>query len=359
MALWANLGADITVTGPAMDSIQSMSKPTNSRVRKRHINFAIFMCLVSVIYFVIMPVLFAGQGYYTSVMTTMAGISFISMGVWLTFVIGRINLAQAGFALIGSYTTGILMSKLEFSFWLCLPLSGIVAACFGFLIGWPVLRLKGVYFAMITLSLTEAARLSALSFPALTNGPRGIVDLPLPGELSIFGIILVSAFELGDRFAYFYLGGFLMVCGLILLWLIDTSRIGAVFHSLRQNEDLASSLGINVAKYRVVAFMIACFYGGVGGSFFTALQRNVYPQSFQVIDSVYFMIYCFVGGLEFVIGAVVGTFVLLGLFEVLGEFQQYQTVMFSGLMILGILFMPNGIVSVISGFVSRRKGGDH
>lgn len=309
-------------------------------------------CIIA-FYFAVAPMLIADKGYATSVITTMAGVSFISMGVWLTFVIGRINLAQAGFALIGSYTTAILMSKLGVSFWLCLPLSGVVAAAFGFAIGWPVLRLKGVYFAMITLSLTEAARLSALSFPWLTNGPRGIVDLPLPGELSVLGLTLIPAFELGDRMAFYYLGGVIMVAGLVLLWLVDTSRVGAVFHSLRQNEDLASSLGINVARYRVVAFMIACFYGGVGGSFFTALQRNVYPQSFQVIDSVYFMIYCFVGGLEFVAGALVGTIALSTTFELLGEFQRYQTVLFSAIMILSILFMPNGILSVLKSMFAK------
>ncbi|GAB1364651.1 branched-chain amino acid ABC transporter permease [Rhodobacter sp.] len=328
------------------------------RIGRMHRSFAITIAGIVVIYFGIAPFLLAGKGYLTSVLTTMAGMSFISMGVWLTFVIGRINLAQAGFALLGSYTTAILMSQLGVSFWLCVPLSGLVAAAVGFLIGWPVLRLKGVYFAMITLSLTEAARLTALSFPSLTNGPRGIVDLPLPGEIALFGLTILPAFELGDRMAFYYCGGVLMVAGLVLLWLIDTSRVGAVFHSLRQNEDLASSLGINIAKYRVVAFSIACFYGGAGGAFFTALQRNVYPQSFQVIDSVYFMIYCFVGGLEFVLGPLVGVIALSATFELLGEFQRYQTVLYAVIMISCILFMPNGILSLAKRVVRKLAGNE-
>jgi branched-chain amino acid transport system permease protein len=113
-----------------------------------------------------------------------------------------------------------------------------------------------------------------------------------------------------------------------------------------------------VAKYRVVAFTIACFYGGMGGSFFTALQRNVYPQSFQVIDSVYFMIYCFVGGLQFVIGPLVGAVTLSTAFEVLGEFQRYQTVLFSGIMIVCILFMPNGILSLVQRLFGKLVGSE-
>jgi branched-chain amino acid transport system permease protein len=208
---------------------------------------------------------------------------------------------------------------------------------------------------MITLCITEACRLTALSFPTLTNGAQGIVDLPLPGELSLFGFTIIPAFERGARLPFYYLAGALMMAGLAFMWLLDTSRVGAVFRSLRQNEDLASSLGINVAKYRVVAFTIACFYAGAGGAFFSAMQQNVYPTTFQVIDSVYFMIYCFVG--EFVIGPLVGTLLLMISFELLHDFQRYQTVIFSGLMIVCILFMPNGVLSIFARRPAASKDG--
>jgi branched-chain amino acid transport system permease protein len=312
--------------------------------------------VIALVYFIAIPILSGGSGYVLNVVTTMAAVSFISFGVWLTFAIGRINLGQAGFALIGAYVTAISVAHLGLSFWLALPLSGLVAALVGGLIGWPVLRLKGVYFAMITLCITEACRLAALSFPGVTRGAQGMVDLPLPGELSLFGLVLIPAFEKGARLPFFYLSGTLMILGLLFMWLLDTSRVGSVFRSLRQNEDLASSLGINVAKYRVVAFMVACFYAGVGGGFFAALQQNVYPTSFQVIDSVYFMVYCFVGGLEFVIGPLVGALVMMVSFELLHEFQRYQTVIYSGLMILCILLMPNGILSVLRRFSGNSKG---
>lgn len=326
-----------------------ITAPTNTApagsVRTRY--FLVGLALFVAAYFVAIPVCFGDKGYVLNVVTTMAMISFISLGVWLTFAIGRINLAQAGFCLIGGYVAAILVSRFGWSFWLCLPVSGLVAAAVGAVIGWPVLRLKGVYFAMITLCITEACRLAALSFPSVTQGAQGIVDLPLPGDLSIFGLTLIPAFEKGARLPFLFLSGAILTLGIIFMWLLDTSRVGAVFRSLRQNEDLASSLGINVAKYRVVAFVIACFFGGVGGAFFSALQQNVYPTTFQVVDSVYFMIYCFVGGLDYIIGPIVGTALLMTSFEILHEFQRYQTIVFSGLMILCILFMPNGVLSVI------------
>lgn len=302
--------------------------------------------VAAALYFVAVPVLFASNGYVLNVMTTASMLSFVSLGVWLTFAIGRINIGQAGFAMIGGYTTAILTRDLHLSYWLCLPLSGLVAATVGATIGWPVLRLKGVYFAMITLCLTEACRLAALTFASVTRGAQGIVDLPLPGELTVFGLTLIPAFERGERLPFYFLAGALLSLGLALLWLIDTSRVGHVFRALRQNEDLAESLGINVARYRVLAYVICCFYGGIGGAFFTAFQQNIYPASYQVIDSVYFMVYCFVGGLEFVVGPVVGTFLLAGSFELLHGLQRYQTVLYAAMMILCILFLPNGVLSL-------------
>lgn len=300
----------------------------------------------ALLYFVAVPLLFGGAGYVLNVITTASMLSFISLGVWLTFAIGRINIGQAGFAMIGGYTTAILMRDLQLSYWLCLPLSGVVAAAVGASVGWPVLRLKGVYFAMITLCLTEACRLAALTFASVTRGAQGIVDLPLPGELSVFGLTLIPAFEKGERLPFYFLAGALLSLGLLFQWLLDTSRVGAVFRALRQNEDLAESLGINVARYRVLAYAICCSYGGIGGAFFTAFQQNIYPASYQVIDSVYFMVYCFVGGLEFVAGPIVGTFLLSGSFELLHGLQRYQTVLYAALMILCILFLPNGVLSL-------------
>ena len=323
--------------------------------RRRRLPSLAGLLIFIVLYFVAVPLVFADKGYVLNVLTTTAMVAFISLGVWLTFAIGRINMAQAGFCLIGGYVSAILVSRLGWSFWLSLPLAGCVSAVVGGVIGWPVLRLKGVYFAMLTLCITETCRLAALSFPALTQGAQGIVDLPLPGGLSLFGLTLIPPFEKGARLPFYFLSGAVLTLGLVFLWLVDTSRVGAVFRSLRQNDQLAASLGVNVAKYRLVAFVIACFYGGVGGAFFSAMQRNVYPTTFQVIDSVYFMVYCFVGGLEFVIGPCVGAFLLSTAFELLEELQRYQTVAFSGLMILCILYMPNGVLSV---FWRRPPGRD-
>ena len=300
-----------------------------------------------ILYFLLVPMLFSGQGYILNVIITSSMLSFISLGVWLTFAIGRINIGQGGFAMIGGYVSAILVSQFGLSFWLCLLISGIIAALIGTVIGWGILRLQGVYFAMITLCLTEAIRLAFLNAGFVTRGASGMVDLPLPGEVSILGLTVIPAFEPGERLPFFYLAASLLTLGFVALWLINRSRLGDVFRSLRQNQDLAASFGINIAKYRVIAYAICCFYGGVGGAFFTGFQQNIYPSSYQVIDSVYFMMYCFIGGLDYIAGPIVGAFLLVIGFEILHEVERYQIVAFGALMILCIVFLPNGLISLV------------
>ena len=119
-----------------------------------------------------------------------------------------------------------------------------------------------------------------------------------------------------------------------------------MFRSLRQNEELASSIGIDIARYRVIAFAFACAMGGIAGGFFAVAQQNIYPATYTVQDSVNFMLYCFLGGLDFVLGPVVGAFLLSISFELLGSLQQYQALLYGGLMVAVMLFLPNGILSL-------------
>ncbi len=227
--------------------------------------------------FVVAPVLLGKSPYFITVLTNAAILSFISLGVWITFSIGRMNLAQGAFALVGGYSDAILATRYGVPFWLCLPLSGLISAILGALIGWPVLRLKGVYFAMTTLSLTEAIRLLALNGGDFTKGATGIVSIPRPGAIGLFGLTIVPEFNGADPLPFYFLACVLLVLGLVAVWRLSTSRLGWVFRSLRQNEDLATSIGINVAKYRVIAFGALLFHGGHRWCIFCRLPPEYLP----------------------------------------------------------------------------------
>ena len=308
---------------------------------------AIAIAALVLVYLVGVPLAIGHRPYDIGVLTSASALSVISAGVWLMFYIGRIHIGQGAFALLGQYAAAIAIAKLGLSFWIALPLGGVAAALLACLIGFPILRLKGVYFAMVTLSLTEAARLSAQSLASITGGPKGILNIPLPGAIEVFGITLVPDFgEVNPHVALFCLATLLTIATFATLYRIVNSRLGWLFRSLQQNEDLAASIGVNVARLRVIAFAIGSFLGGIGGAFFLAVQQSVYPSSFQVQDSIYLMLYCFLGGLGYVFGPLVGTFVLFIAFEFLHGLNEYQPLIYALLMIGLMLWLPNGLLSL-------------
>ncbi len=291
--------------------------------------------------------------YYT--LTSVALLSIASAGVWITFYIGRINIGQGAYALMGGYVSAILVVQYGVSFWLTLPIAGISCALISVAIGLPILRLKGVYFAMITLVLTEVARLTALALP-ITNGAKGMVSIPLPGAIEIFGVTLVPDFATleNPKPAFYFLSVILMIACYAGLYRLVHSRLGHLCRSLQQNEELASSIGVNITFLRVVAYSLSSFLGGIGGAIFVAISQSVYPSSFQVADSINFMLNCFLGGLGYVFGPMLGTLVLYFGWDLLFQTGKYQLLIFSSVLIFLMVVLPNGLLSLR--FFKQRKG---
>ncbi len=308
--------------------------------------------------FVAVPGFIAASGrsdlYYT--LTSVALLSIASAGVWLTFYIGRINIGQGAFALIGAYVSAILVTKAGMSFWLSLPLAGLFAAGVAVLIGLPILRLRGVYFAMISLVLTQVVTLTALALP-VTNGAKGITSIPLPGGVSILGLTLIPDFATleNPRLAFYYSACVLMVLTFAAMYRLVNSRLGHLCRSMQQNEELASSIGVNISYIRIIIFAISSFLGGIGGAMFGSIAQSVYPSSFQVADSVNFMLNCFLGGLGYVFGPMLGTLVLYFGWDLLFELGRFQLLAYSSLLIILMLFLPNGLLSLR---LPGKKGDD-
>ena len=290
--------------------------------------------------------------YFT--LTSVALLAIASAGVWLTFYIGRINIGQGAFALIGAYVSAILVVKVGWSFWISLPAAGLFAAVVAILIGLPILRLRGVYFAMITLVLTQVVTLTALALP-ITNGARGISNIPLPSGISVFGIPILPDFAAmaSTKLAFYYTACIIMLLTYAALYRLVNSRLGHLCRSMQQNEELASSIGVNISYIRIVIFAISSFFGGLGGAMFGSIAQSVYPSSFQVADSVNFMLNCFLGGLGYVFGPMLGTLVLYFGWDLLFEFGKYQMLIYSTILIIIIRFLPNGLLSI-----RFSKGGD-
>lgn len=308
---------------------------------------AVAVFLISIFWLIPFLIDVTGRWNFYYTLTSVALLSVASAGVWLTFYIGRINIGQGAFALIGAYVSAILVTKAGMPFWYSLPLAGLFAGLVAVLIGLPILRLKGVYFAMITLVLTEVVRLAALALP-ITNGAKGIVSIPLPSELSVFGITIIPDFSTieNPKLAFYYTACALMVICFAAMYRIVNSRLGQLCRSMQQNEELAASVGVNIAYLRVIVFAISSFLGGVGGAMFGAIAQSVYPSSFVVKDSIDFMLNCFLGGLGYVFGPMLGTLTLYFGWDLLFELGKYQLLVYSSVLILLILVLPNGLLSI-------------
>ncbi|MFY9206482.1 MAG: branched-chain amino acid ABC transporter permease [Yoonia sp.] len=319
---------------------------------KQLIGVGIFLFMI----FIGVPMIIGATGrwdfYFT--LTSVALLAIASAGVWLTFYIGRINIGQGAFALIGAYVSAILVVKAGWSFWISLPAAGLFAAIVAILIGLPILRLRGVYFAMITLVLTQVVTLTALALP-ITNGAKGISNIPLPSGVSLFGIPIlpdIAGME-NTKMAFYYTACIIMILTYAALYRLVNSRLGHLCRSMQQNEELASSIGVNISYIRIVIFAVSSFFGGLGGAMFGSIAQSVYPSSFQVADSVNFMLNCFLGGLGYVFGPMLGTLVLYFGWDLLFEFGKYQMLIYSTILILIIRFLPNGLLSIRIG-----RGGD-
>lgn len=323
--------------------------------RNRNIKIASVVAFLAIV-FVAVPVAILASGrfdlYYT--LTSVALLSIASAGVWLTFYIGRINIGQGAYALMGGYVSAILVMNYGWSFWWTLPVAGLFCAAASVLIGLPILRLRGVYFAMVTLVLTEVARLLALALP-ITNGAKGIVSIPLPGALSVFGLTIIPDFATlqNSRLAFYLLAVTLMVVCFGVMYRLVHSRIGKLCQSLQQNEELASSIGVNIAYLRIIAYAVSSFFGGMAGAIFAAISQSIYPSSFTVTDSVNFMLNCFLGGLGYVFGPMLGTLVLYFGWDLLFQTGEFQLLIYSGLMIVLMLVLPNGLLSLAE--TTRKK----
>ena len=306
--------------------------------------FALFLLFV-----VPMVIEISGRWDFYYTLTSVALLSIASAGVWLTFYIGRINIGQGAFALFGGYASAILVVEYGVSFWVTIPLAGLFCVLVALVIGFPILRLRGVYFAMVTLVMTEVARLTALALP-ITNGAKGISSIPLPGSISLFGVILVPDFSTLEnvKLGFYYVAVVLMLLTFAGMYRLVNSRVGHLCRSLQQNEELASSIGVNIANLRLIAFSISSFLGGIAGAIFVGISQSIYPASFPVKDSVDFMLNCFLGGLGYVFGPMLGTLVNYFGWDLLFSAGEYQLLIYSTLLIGLMLTLPNGLLSIFS-----------
>ena len=287
--------------------------------------------------------------------------TYIMLGWGLNIVVGLAGLLDLGyvaFYAVGAYSYALLATHFELSFWICLPFAGIMAAFAGILLGFPVLRLRGDYLAIVTLGFGEMIRIILLNWYKFTNGPDGISGIPRP---SFFGLPFTANPDEGthsfhsffgleyapiDRIIFLYY--VILILGLVTnLFTLRIRKlpVGRAWEALREDETACRSLGINPRNTKLTAFAIGAMFAGFGGSFFATRQGFISPESFTFIESAIILAIVVLGGMGSQIGVVFAAILLIGLPEFFRELQQYRMLAFGAAMVAIMVWRPRGLLA--------------
>lgn len=279
---------------------------------------------------------FAGSNYILRVgILAMINIALVGSLNLVNGYIGQFNLSHVGFYCVGAYTAAILSTRYNFSFWLLLPLSGLMAAAVSMLLGVPTLRLKGVFFTITTLGFSEIIRMTVLNWESLTRGTMGIPGIPYP---VLFGMKLKS----NAQFYWIILA--IAVLAYISIYLLINSRIGRAWIAIREDEAAARSMGVETYKYKLMNLAISAFWAGVVGCFYAFFSAYVSADSFKLDESFSMVAMLLVGGQGTMLGPAVGAIVLTVLPEIFRSLVEYRLVIFGAAIVIMILLRPQGIV---------------
>jgi branched-chain amino acid transport system permease protein len=247
---------------------------------------------------------------------------------------------------VGAYTSALLAKHYALPFGLTLLSGALLATIVGLAVGYPALRLRGVYFAMVTVAFVEVIRLIAAIWVPLTRGNSGLSGIPKP---NLLGITLTS------KPSQYYLIVGLTAITLFVLWRLERSRFGLTWKSIGLADNLAQSLGVNIAAYKLSAFAVGCFFAGVAGAFYAHFIRFLFPPEFGFLMATNILVYNFVGGRGHFVGPIVGA-IFLSLLSEPFRGSAYETIFFSIAMLLTILFLPGGIITLPGKLAGLRWG---
>lgn len=262
---------------------------------------------------------------------------------------GYVSIVQAGFMGIGAYSTALMGLHFGLPVWLTIILAPFVTAVFAVATGYPSLRVKGHYFAIVTLAFNMVIFIVLMNFHQLTQGEAGITGIPKPGVKD--GLI-----NFRDREVYYYFVLIIAVLMTGLAALIVRSRIGQTLVAIRQNEDLVGALGIAAWKYKLFAFVISAMFAGLAGALYAHYQSFINPEIFGVAQSLDAILAVIVGGSGTIAGPVVGAFFVVFLPEYLRFADSFRLILYGLILVLATIFMPRGIVGVTGDLWARFKG---
>ncbi len=306
-----------------------------------------------------LPIVFSDNRYVVDTATTV--LIYVMLGWGLNVVVGLAGLLDLGyvaFYAVGAYSYALLSTQFGWSFWEALPVSGAMAASFGILLGYPILRLRGDYLAIVTLGFGEIIRIILVNWTEFSNGPNGISSIPRP---SFFGLDFTrSAPEGGQTFSGFFglefspmhrlifLYYLILVLALLTHAFVSRLRklpVGRAWEALREDEIACQAMGMNTTNIKLSAFAIGAMLGGFAGVFFAARQGFISPESFTFTESAIILAIVVLGGMGSQMGVVLAATLLVLIPEFGRNFAEYRMLLFGLAMVLIMVWRPGGLLS--------------
>jgi branched-chain amino acid transport system permease protein len=306
----------------------------------------------------VLPFLPFANRYVVDVATTV--LIYVMLGWGLNIVVGLAGLLDLGyvaFYAVGAYSYALFAHTFGLGFWTCLPFAGLIAASFGVMLGFPVLRLRGDYLAIVTLGFGEIIRIVLLNWYEVTGGPNGLSDIPRP---SFFGFAFdrnpgegqtafhqLLGLEFSSQHRIIFLYFLILVLALITNFVVVRLRrlpIGRAWEALREDEIASKALGINPTNTKLTAFALGAMFGGFAGSFFATRQGFISPESFTFIESATILAIVVLGGMGSQLGVVLAATLLVVLPEMARGFAEYRMLLFGAAMVAIMVWRPGGLL---------------
>jgi branched-chain amino acid transport system permease protein len=317
--------------------------------------FKFIVCISAIIAAIAVPVILSSI-YWTSVLTMIVINTLMTTSLRNISLMGEFSLGHVGFMCLGAYTSALLTMKTGLPFVLALLAAGLMSGLLAFALGYPFMRVKGIYFVVLTLMTAESIRRSAYYWKGLTGGVDGLIGFPGAGVLSIPGL---GQIDFNGYTEYYYLTLTVVCASLFLLYRLEKSKLGFTWMAIRDSDRMAGSVGVNILRYKVICFTVSCFFAGLAGSLFADFEQALGAQDtayFGVLTSIYFLIYMVVGGKTRFAGPIVGAVVLSLVSEFTRPVEEYQSLVIGAIAIGIVMIIPDGIISIPEKIRKWRKG---
>tara|TARA_R110000868_G_scaffold14120_4_gene65972 strand:- start:3294 stop:4538 length:1245 start_codon:yes stop_codon:yes gene_type:complete len=323
------------------------------------LNNKIKICILTIIFLIFLIMPFIIQKYWLTIL--ILALIYVVLGLGLNIVVGYAGLLDLGFVAfyaVGAYGYALGSQYLGLSFWEALPFCALLAALFGAILGFPVLKMHGDYLAIVTLGFGEIIRLILNNWSSFTHGPNGI-SVPRPNlfnlEFSRYakhgGIPFHEYFNLpyDSSYKYIFIYFILLITVTFVIFFVNKLKnmpLGRAWEALREDEIAARSLGIYHVTTKLSAFSMGAFFGGLGGVFFAAYQGFIDPSSFTFIESALILAIVVLGGLGSILGVIIAAFIFTILPELLRDFANYRILLLGIIMVLMMIWRPRGLISI-------------